>query len=113
MVEYAKHLQRTSVSSLTQTASENVDSKKVGRKYAVKSRKQNISISPKKSYGAAQDCQFYHRVIRYQVQAPYDRPQDYQIYQQATSSQTQLNSQLKPSPGSFYIAEYTYFSSFV
>ena len=32
VVEYAKHLQRTSVSSLTQTASENVDSKKVGRK---------------------------------------------------------------------------------
>ena len=36
-VEYAKHLQRTFVSSLTQTASQNVDRKKVGRKVVIKS----------------------------------------------------------------------------
>ena len=46
VVEYAKHLQRKSILSLTQTASQNADSKMVGRKVAVKSRKQNIPISP-------------------------------------------------------------------
>ena len=88
VVEYAKHLQRKSVLSLTQMASQNVDSKKVGRKVAVKSRKRNIPISPEKLFGTLQDHQFYQQATCYQTQAPYDRPQDYQIYEQATSSQT-------------------------
>ena len=41
VVEYAKDLQRTSVSILTQTSSQNADSRKVDRKVAVKSRKRN------------------------------------------------------------------------
>ena len=79
VVEYPKHLQRTPVTSLTQTESKNVDSKKVGRKVAVKPRKRNIFISSEKSYSTAEDCQFYQQATCYQVQAPYDRPQDYQI----------------------------------
>ena len=59
VVEYAKHLQRKSILSLTQTVSQNVDSKMVGRKVAVKSRKRNIPISPEKSFGTSQDYKFY------------------------------------------------------
>ena len=79
VAEYPKHLERTSVTSLTQTESKTVDSKMVGWKVAAKSRKRNIIISPEKSYSTAQDCQFYQQGTCYQVLAPYDRPQDYQI----------------------------------
>ena len=88
MVEYVKQLHRTSVSSLAQTASQNVDSKRVDRKVAVKSRKRNIPISPEKLYGTSQDYQFYRQATCYKAQAPYGIPQDYHTYQQATRSQT-------------------------
>ena len=88
VVEYVKQLHCKSVSSLAQTASQNVDSKRVGRKVAVKSHKRNIPISPEKLYGTSQDYKFYRQATCYQAQAPYGIPQDYHTYQQATRSQT-------------------------
>ena len=73
---------------MAQTASQNVDSKRVGRKVAVKSHKRNIPTSPEKLYGTSQDYEFYRQATCYQAQAPYGIPQDYHTYQQARRSQT-------------------------